>query len=246
MASIFSGCKLVGAHSLDFWPKIAAKKYVEENGIDISGALEPSYDAKPCILIGSDADDSLENNSESILFNDPIASDNEATSVTDSCKRHTKTEKTEKDDSRGSGGKTITATGSKASATKSPTVEYSLVNEDIVCEHGQLNPQSYVSWLPEDSYSRIAALCEDSMHPAALKHDFDLCVNCQDLVRATETACEVGLEHKRKLNSLFIDKKRPQHAKDSGKQIVLLDKHFVNTWKSYIRLVYSELTFSRR
>lgn len=57
----------------------------------------------------------------------------------------------------------------------------------------------------------------------------------QNQLRASETACEVALEHKRKLNALFVDKKRPVHVKDHGKQVVLLDRVFYNKWKAYIK-----------
>ena len=54
-----------------------------------------------------------------------------------------------------------------------------LVNADIVCQHSLLNPEAYVSWLPQDSYDRILQLCEGRVHQATLDSAFDLCSHCQ-------------------------------------------------------------------
>ena len=110
-----SGCHLMGAESLESWPKVAVAKYETEQNVNLA-EIKGSPDE--CSDFGED----------------------------------------EKDDK------------------KSPP---SLVNADIVCVHNKLNPQSYVSWIPMDSYQTIISMCEGKVHPATLEPDFELCPQCQ-------------------------------------------------------------------
>ncbi|XP_047736160.1 uncharacterized protein LOC108675080 isoform X3 [Hyalella azteca] len=248
-----SGCKLVGALSLDSWPKIAAKKYVADNKIDVyfnsdhrtGSILQSSTGATKntnteqanCATTRYDHDQmvSSEENERSVgdLSSKSLVDKKKPPVHENVCTENSLENSSSVSESVVAPHKSADDLKMENNFASAPEQEF--VNGDIVCQHGSLNPQSYVSWLPEDSYSRILQLCHGYVHEAVLQESFDLCVKCQDEVRASESACEAGLELKRKLSSLYADKKRPRLAVDVSKNVVLLDKQFVVQLRTYLR-----------
>ncbi|KAF2360324.1 hypothetical protein FHG87_008919 [Trinorchestia longiramus] len=263
-----SGCKLMGAVSLDNWPKIAAKKYIYDHKIDLCDDYMPntssSVSKRSTGSFGSglhktqvtpSSRDPRDDSSGETIINVcelSLLSQNKDFDHDCSASDHTTTCQTEKSGQREllreqppytlkthELSKELPGTRSEKQDSwkehSSATGEQELLNEDIVCVHNELNPQSYVSWLPEDSYKRILELCDGCVHHAVLKESFDLCVKCQDEVRASETACSAGLDMKRKLNALFLDRRRPLVHRDLHKKVFLLDRLFIVQWRNYIR-----------
>lgn len=228
MFSLSSGCKLIGAQSLDFWPKVASAKFAEDHNIDLSVGWEgytsaaTDADVKPSTLDISLAPGIIDDTSistktlsrnkdravtegASIKSNivDEITVKGSASlqdemevcitahsSVNKPSHKYCSRFKSAPDsscpnasdhnhNSSDSVNASVTPATTALVDTKASVSSTRLVNGDIVCEHGSLNPQSYVSWLPKDSYDRILKLCEGRVHAAALREDFDLCTQCQ-------------------------------------------------------------------
>ncbi|KAF2360325.1 Peptidase C19 ubiquitin carboxyl-terminal hydrolase [Trinorchestia longiramus] len=117
----------------------------------------------------------------------------------------------------------------------SDSSRFQLFNEDLVCSHQQLNTQAVKFYLPPATYEEILKLIGEDIHPVTVLDDFQPCLDCQNVLDATESACERGIAEKNDLPSLFADKKRPSLTRDAGAAVYLLDRDVFDEWRTYVR-----------
>ncbi|XP_018017655.1 ubiquitin carboxyl-terminal hydrolase 48 [Hyalella azteca] len=202
------GLKAVGAVSLDLWPKLAARLYVKHHGIDMS------YDAF------SDLAESVGEKDEPAVEE----AANQSNDVTES-----------KPDLESDASRLCSDAQADQQDKPDSSLGFKLFNEDIVCSHNQFNTQASVFYLPVASYNTILRLLGDDVHPATVLDDFEPCLECQQVLVETETACELGASQRNKLPALFADKKRPSLTRDCGSRVFLLDRDVFNDWRTYVR-----------